>query len=427
MARLTAVSLFSSSGMGDLALRSLGVETLVANELVDERARLFKANFPETDMITGDIWEVKDRVVAASMSRLAGRQLDVLLATPPCQGMSSAGQGKLLSEIKKGNRPKLDPRNRLVIPALKIAKILKPRLVIFENVPAMHKTLILDEFNEPITIVDYIRRELGEGYEGSSEVVEFADYGVPQSRKRLLTVYSKDPSLKELINKTGSLIKAPTHSGESGSTCKPWVTLRKAIGHFPSLDARPGKNADPDFHPLHRVAILDDRKYFWISNTPEGKSAFDNQCVNPSCGYQDNPTHLARRDASGVNRASTLTPLYCVRCGSLLPRPATLVDAKPRLMRGYTSAYRRMYWDRVCPTLTQNYSYPSSDSNLHPVENRVLSTFEALTIHTIADFNYRWEVDGKIVREGLIRDSIGESVPPRGFSNAIETAVRGLG
>lgn len=401
---------------------------LVANEVVPNRAALFSANYPDTTVITGDIWEQRDEIIAVAQERLAGRTLDVLLATPPCQGMSSNGLGKLLAEVRAGNRPSLDPRNRLVIPAMAIAKQLRPRLVIFENVPGMAKTMILDDDGRLVGILDFVARELGDEYVGGGQVVEFADYGVPQRRQRLITVFTRDPRLRAEWAHNGTLLPPPTHARQPSAGEHPWTTVREAIGDFPPLDAVPGANEDPDFDPMHEVPVLDPKKYEWIRHTPEGRSAFDNQCINPECRDQTNPVHGARRGDDGINKSKADTPLYCVSCGELLPRPYTLTGGSKRLMKGFVSAYKRMPWDAPAPTLTQNFVYPSSDHNVHPSQNRVLSLAEALRVHTISEFDYSWRYpSGEAVSRTLIRDSIGESVPPAGLREVLAPAVGLLG
>ncbi len=90
-------------------------------------------------------------------------------------------------------------------------------------------------------------------------------------------------------------------------------------------------------------------------------------------------------------------------------------------LRGFTSAYRRMRWDLPAPTLTTNLSYPSSDQNVHPSENRVLSLYEALVLHTVADTGYKWTLnDGRPASDKIIRESIGESVPPQGLATIVK-------
>lgn len=89
-----------------------------------------------------------------------------------------------------------------------------------------------------------------------------------------------------------------------------------------------------------------------MEHTPEGCTAYSNQCVNPKCGYQGNRLHGSSIE-HGRHTANRDTPIYCERCGSLLPRP-TLVDkttGQRRLLKGYDTAYRRMEWDAPTPHL----------------------------------------------------------------------------
>ena len=84
-----------------------------------------------------------------------------------------------------------------------------------------------------------------------------------------------------------------------------------------------------------------------------------------------------------------------------------------RLMKGFTSAYKRMSWDEPASTLTQNFQYACSDNKVHPSQTRVLSLWEGLILQTIAQYPYTFTINGKQAKDGLIRDTIGESVPPR--------------
>jgi DNA (cytosine-5)-methyltransferase 1 len=160
--------------------------------------------------------------------------------------------------------------------------------------------------------------------------------------------------------------------------------------------------------------LLDEDKYFWVSNTPAEKGAFDNQCAK--CGNGSNSTHGSNIGIDGINRSNRDTPIYCNKCHSLLPRPWVKENGEYRLMKGFTSAYKRMSWDQPSPALTRNISYACSDNKLHPEQNRVLSLYEACLLHTITDYNYKWiRADGKNVSDKLIRELIGESIPPRGL------------
>ena len=139
--KLIAVSLFSSSGIGDLGLQANGIDTVIANELLPQRMQLFLHNHHETKGFCGDIWKMKDEIVSYYKDTFETSPF-LLIATPPCQGMSSNGMGTILNNLKKGIRPQFDPRNRLIIPAIEIIKKLQPEWVILENVPNMTNTVI---------------------------------------------------------------------------------------------------------------------------------------------------------------------------------------------------------------------------------------------------------------------------------------------
>lgn len=407
-----AISLFSSSGIGDLGLHKNGIETVVACELLKERAELFQVNNPNSKVFNGDIWELEDEIVDYYQTNFKEKPF-IILATPPCQGMSSNGMGKMLNDFRKGLRPKYDERNRLIIPAIHIIKKLRPKWIIFENVSNMVNTLIYDEKDNLVNIIDYIHEELGDEYIGEPQIINVADYGVPQNRVRLLTVFSRTKKGKKYFTNNKTFIPEQTHSKEGDLLTSKWLTLRDTIGDLPSLRAEKGKNESKE-NLLHKVPILDEKKLFWLDNTPEGKSAFNNQCINQECLYQENSLHGSRHNVEGINKSKTDTPLYCQKCGSLLPRPYVedKYSGEKRLMKGFVSAYKRMYWDEPASTITQNFQYVSSDNKVHPTQTRVLSLLEALRLQTISDYEYTFKVNNKLVKDGLIRDSIGESVPP---------------
>lgn len=409
-----AISLFSSSGIGDLGLKANGINTIIACELLEDRINLFHNNYPDAKCFQGDIWMLKDKIVDYYKSTYTEAPF-LILATPPCQGMSSNGMGKMLSDYRKGIRPKMDERNRLIIPAVEIILSLHPEWVILENVSNMINTLIYDENGELLNIIDYIKYKLGDIYCGEPIVIDAADYGVSQHRKRLITVLTRNKNAKRVFEIRGRLLPDFTHSENDTLFTRHWVTLREAIGELPALRAERGKNKAAGFNGLHKVPLLDTKKLFWIDNTKEGDTAFNNQCVNPECGYQGNKTHGASHDDNGINKSYTDTPLYCEKCGFILPRP-WVEDAKTgerRLMKGFVSAYKRMKWDEPASTLTQNFQYACSDNKIHPSQSRVLSLYEGLILQSIADYDYSFCINGKMCSDGLIRDTIGESVPPR--------------
>lgn len=415
---LTAISLFASGGIGDLALRANHIDLLVANELLSDRCEVLRYNYPGTSVLQGDIWGLQDQIVEETLQRLKGQRLDILYATPPCQGMSKNGRGTILNNIRKGIRPKVDERNRLIVPVIEIAKRLRPRLVLLENVPEMENTLIETPDGSFKLILDYVREELGDKYVGKGEVVEFADFGVPQRRQRLISVFTDDTACVDYFSCVGSFIPENTHSANPPYGKKRWRTVRDVLSMLPKLDAQTLASATSDL-AYHRVPLLDSAKYFWVSSTPPERSAFDNQCTE--CGFDQNPTHGSARTEDGVNRARKDTPIRCLRCNALLPRPWVLENGAYRLMNGFTSAYKRMRWDAPANALTTNLSYACSDSKLHPEQNRVLSLYEAFIIHTISEYEYYWKrADGKQLSDKSIREIIGESIPPKGLEPIVQ-------
>ncbi len=423
--RKLAVSLFSGAGIGDIGYRVAGFDFVSMCELEPERAALAKLNFPSTRVFPLGVQEARDEIVANAEAILSGDDLHLLTCTAPCQGMSKNGQGTLRKNIRAGNRPALDPRNRLILPALEIIRSLRPLWVVFENVTEMRNTLIEDHDGEMKYILNIIFERLSGNYEGCAYDVEFADYGIPQRRQRLITVLTRDEQAISALRSGVSLIPPPTHAKRPTRDLAKWVSVIDAIGDFPPLDGRDENSAVQPTLPYHRVPILDPKKYEWIRHTPPGRSAFDNQCVEPSCRSQKNRTHGASHDGEGINRAHRDTPLYCERCKALLPRPYTEEDGGIRLMSGYTSAYKRMDPDLPAPALTRNLSYPCSDQKLHPFQNRVLSLAEAMRIHTLDRYDLEWgpldhasgtrKKKSGMAPDSLIRLVIGESVPPLFF------------
>ena len=113
------LSLFSSAGIGELGIKAAGLNILLSNELLSNRCELYRENYPETECLCGDIWELQTKIVETWKSFDVSNPF-LIYATPPCQGMSFNSVGKRLNEIRKGRAPKDDPRNRLIIPTIKL-------------------------------------------------------------------------------------------------------------------------------------------------------------------------------------------------------------------------------------------------------------------------------------------------------------------
>ena len=410
MLNKNVLSLFSSAGIGEVGIRSSGLNILLSNELLKNRCLLYQENFPETKSLCGDIWELRNEI-CDNWSNMSNDSPFLIYATPPCQGMSFNSVGKRLQEIRAGRKPKDDPRNSLIIPTIDIVKRLKPEWLLLENVEGMQNTIIPTPDGEYKNIIDYIREQLAPEYVGRPEVVNCADYGIPQTRVRLITVFTRSDRGTQYFKEHGTFLPARTHAAVPSGGKEKWVSLREAIGHLPELSSEYGKNIDSTI-PLHTVPIMKREKFWWVQHTPANETAYNNQCVE--CGYMSNPRHgMCFVDGRHISKKNT--PIYCEKCGALLPRP-TMIDRKTgerRMIKGFDSAYRRMSWDSPAPTLTQNFQAEASDKKIHPTQNRTLSIYEGLLLQTIADYDYKFSIGNKPISMNSCCHVIGESVPPR--------------
>ena len=406
----SVLSLFSSAGIGEVGIKASGLNILLSNELLRNRCLLYQENFPETTSICGDIWKLQDEI-CKKWNELSLQSPFLIYATPPCQGMSFNSVGKRLQEIRAGRKPKDDPRNRLIIPTIDIVKKLHPQWLLLENVEGMQNTIIPIGNGEYKNIIDYIREELLPDYEGGPEIVNCADYGIPQTRVRLITIFTRSEKGKAYYREYGSFLPSRTHSFVPSEDKLPWVSLRDAIGDLPALSSEVGKNKCESI-PWHIVPVMKKEKFWWVQNTPEKETAYNNQWVE--CGYNGNQRHgMCFVDGRHISRKDT--PIYCEQCGALLPRP-TIIDKKTgerRRIKGFDSAYRRMSWDSPAPTLTQNFQSEASDKKIHPSQHRTLSIYEGLRLQTISDYDYKFSINNQAISMNSCCHVIGESVPPR--------------
>ena len=381
MSKLKAISLFSCGGIGDIGFRDAGIDVVLLNDL-DQRRLDFASNIhPNAKIVAGDIRIVQDEIVE-NAKHLTGSDDLLVSLTPPCQGMSQNGINSLLKAVADGKREPVDERNYLVEPCFNIIEKLRPKFVFFENVTqALNALLVVN--GSPITYAAYFDERLSSmGYKGKLQSTNFDDYGIPQARKRLIGIYVAEEYYDEELD------YFPAKSATA--------TLKQAIGELPKLDACDRKSsAREDYHPLHKVQLFRKDLYYWVANTPEGKSAFyNNTCT--ACG-QTNQDH----------------DIYCQACNTLLPKPSKIVDGTHRLIKGFDTSYKRMTWNKPAHTVTTRSAFASSSVNLHPSQNRVLSLFECAVLQGVNPFDIDWteKSTGKLFPDFVLREVIGEAIP----------------
>lgn len=369
MPRLTYISLFSGAGVGCYGFKRQGFECVATNELLPGRLDVQRANHKctyESGYVLGDIStpQVKQTLMK-EVDRWRREQhldqVDVVFATPPCQGMSTVNYKKSEDE---------QVRNSLVVQAINLIREIRPKVFVFENVKAFMKTVCTDLSGRDMAIGQSIEENLAADYHIFHKIINFKDYGVPSSRPRTIVIGTR----KDIRN-ISPLNLFPPRCAE--------ITLRDAIG---SLSPLPFAGRDTE-DPLHFARPFPEYMLPWIENLAEGESAFSNT--------GDRMPYKIDKDGRRV----TLKGAYM------------------------GNKYRRLRWDRPCACITTRNDQLASQDTIHPVDNRVLSIRELMRLMSIPD-SFRWtDSDQDLTPESLpqylkdhelnIRRCIGEAVPTR--------------
>lgn len=368
----TYISLFSSAGIGCYGFKLENFECIATNELIPRRLEIQKFNKKckyESGYICGDITEADTKKMLYSQIELWNNEenvsrIDVVVATPPCQGMSVANHKKSKTEII---------RNSLVIESIKIIKKINPRFFIFENVPAFMKTICTDIDGNNKTIAEAIESNLGKAYSYTSRVINFKNYGACSSRQRTVVIgvstdYADEVSPFELY---------PDLVDER--------TLREVIGNLKPLKTF-GQIDENDIY--HSFRIYPEHMREWIKDLKEGQSAFDN--------VDDNK------------------------------KPHQIKDGKIVInQQKNADKYTRQYWDKVGPCIHTRNDQLASQNTVHPSDDRVFSIRELMRMMTVPD-SFKWVADDFETLNNLsenkkraflkkeeikIRQSLGEAVP----------------
>lgn len=369
---LTYISLFSGAGVGCYGFKAEGFECVATNELIARRLDVQKYNNKckyDGGYLCGDITQDETKSLLFEQIELWRKKenlkrIDVVAATPPCQGMSVANHKKSKAEII---------RNSLVVESIKIIKNLQPRFFIFENVPAFMKTICTDIDGNNKTIADAISYNLGDNYSYSSQVINFKNYGACSSRQRTVVIGVSN----DYANEVSPLELYPPIVSEK--------TLREVIGHLPALKEF-GKIDEHDIY--HTFRAYPEHMRSWISNLKEGESAFDN-------------TEDSKKPHQIIN-------------GEIVINQQKNGDK-----------YRRQFWDKVGPCIHTRNDQLASQNTIHPTDDRVFSIRELMLMMTVP-YDFKWvetpfnelnelpiEKKKKFLKkeEIKIRQSLGEAVP----------------
>ena len=242
---MNGASLFCSAGIAETYFKEAGIDILVASELLPKRCEIHSWLYPDCNTLCGDI--TQSEVFENVKAEILKNNCKFLIATPPCQGMSTMGKRDYVK----------DKRNYLIFYALDMIDSCSFDYILIENVPKFLE-LYFPYNDELHTLEEIIKDKYSSDYQIETFVLNAKDYGVPQSRPRgFIKIWRK-----------GLKWSNPTPSPE--------ITLREAIGHLPSLEA--GEDSGIKWH---KAKPLNSRYALAMKHTPEGKSAFLNKEYYP--------------------------------------------------------------------------------------------------------------------------------------------------
>lgn len=372
--KLTYISLFSGGGIGCYGFKNQGFECVATVEIIKRRLEIQKINEKckyDSGYICDSVSknETKEKILKElNFWKLNHNvdNLDVLIATPPCQGMSTANSKKNDNDII---------RNSLVVDSVDLVDKLLPNFFIFENVPAFMKTTCVTSDDEKYLIGEYIYKRLSRNYSIFHKVINFKDYGVPSSRKRCLVIGVKN-NLRKFIS---PLEIFPDFSLKQ-------KTIRECIFDLKRLE----KMGEIDHNDIfHFFRNYDPKMRDWISGIKEGQSAYENKDVKKI------PHTVLKNGEIKINQNK---------------------------MGG---KYKRQIWDSVAPCIHTRNDQLASQNTIHPEDDRVFSIRELMIFMTV-NKNFRWcELDEKELNslplhekekflkknEINIRQILGEAVP----------------
>lgn len=338
--KFKVIDLFSGCGGSAKGFQQAGFDIRVAVDINKKAGQSFRLNFPDAEVF--DDGGIQERTGSELLRAAGAKNGDeiVIIACPPCQGFSTA---------RRNSQRITEPRNSLIEEFTRIVEEIKPAAFVMENVPGLvtgiGRPLFLKE-KEKLEKLGYTLSE--------SKIVNAADYGVPQRRKRLVLVgikgRKKPLSFPSVTN---------CNPNDKNSNLPVWVTVKEIISHLPLLKAGEKDSNDS----LHIASNLADINLHRISQTPH----------------------------DGGGRDSW---------------PENLILECHKKLNGYKDVYGRMKWHEPAPTITAGCVMISKGRFGHPEQDRAISLREAALLQTFPE-DYKF-----VGSTGEIASQIGNAVPP---------------
>jgi DNA (cytosine-5)-methyltransferase 1 len=338
-----------------------GFHTAFAVDFDKNAAATYQQNHPETLFLNTDISELDPKTI---LRALDGQEVALLAGGPSCQGYSTHGK-----------RDADDPRNFLFVHYLRIARALRPKWILMENVQGL-LTYNKGYFRE--TILDELERM---GYHADAKVLCAADYGVPQLRKRVFFIATRQDC--EITFPT------PTHSDRGERGLKPYVTVGEAFFDLPRL-GRTGSNKSTE--PLRYAAPARTAFQRFLRGGSKELTLHEARPLSPQAAA------LAKfiREGQGLRAV----PVHALP--DRFKKMRTIANGE--LRRDCTTLYHRISRAKPSYTITCYFRNVASGPFLHPTEDRSLSVREAARLMTFPD--------SYVFCGTAIPRQIGNAVPP---------------
>ncbi len=328
---IKAVDLFCGAGGLTYGLQQAGID-VVAGYDVEESCRFAYEHNNQAKFFNHDVTELRKEEVE---THLHEADFTLLAGCAPCQPFSTYSRTTNTAGQNDNRWGLLNSFGRLVTE-------IQPDFVTMENVPGLVGQPVFDTFLQQL---DYA------GYQYDYQVVFCPDYGMAQTRKRLVLLASKGEEIH---------LPKPSHAPEQ------YLTVADVIADLPALAAGQSHSDDP----LHRASIL-------------------------------TPINLKRIQASKPG-------------GSWLDWPEELRANCHRKDSGKTfpSVYGRMTWDEPSPTITTQCNGYGNGRFGHPEQNRAISLREAAMLQSFPE-TYQFASQGERRSLGALAKMIGNAVPVR--------------
>lgn len=327
--KIGAVDLFCGVGGLTYGLQSVGIEVIAGYDL-DESCKFPYEQNNSSQFIHKNINDVTGKELK---KLLKGYELKILVGCAPCQPFSKHQKKKKERENHKDWS--------LLYQFGRVIGELKPHIISMENVPEI--------VNEKV-FIDFVSYLKSYKYKVTYQIVNAADYGVAQQRRRLILIASRKKNIS---------IISPTHKGN-------FKTVREVIGALPSIKA--GQISINDI--LHQASSLSE-------------------------------LNLRRIKASKQNGT-----------WNDWPQELLLECHKKETGKTYKSVYGRMGWDKIAPTITTQFNSYGTGRFGHPSQDRALTLREGALLQSFPD-DYIFVNSNERLKLGTVARYIGNAVPPR--------------